>query len=57
MQTDPERVAERYRAGELDVLDVIRQYGVVLDWGTGELFAESTRQYRDSLRGRTITRW
>ena len=35
----PESVAERYRAGKLDVLDVIRQNGVILEWGTGELLA------------------
>lgn len=40
LQTSPEQVASRYRDGDLDVLDVIRRYGVVLDWGTGELLGE-----------------
>jgi N-methylhydantoinase B len=54
---DPERVAERYRAGELDVLDAIRHYGVILDWGTGELFPKTTQTYRAMLQRRTASYW
>lgn len=57
LETDPEKVAERFRAGELSVHDVIRQYGVVLDWGTGELFPESTRQFRETLESRSAQHW
>ena len=57
IEEDPETVAERYRAGELTVHDVIRQYGVVLDWGTGELFPESTRQFRETQRSRATDHW
>ena len=39
---DAESVAERYRDGELDVLDLVRHYGVILDWGTGELLPKTT---------------
>lgn len=53
----PEGVAHRYRRGELSVHDVIRRYGVVLDWGTGELFEESTRQYRETLERRSAAHW
>ncbi|RRJ87213.1 hydantoinase B/oxoprolinase family protein [Gulosibacter macacae] len=57
LETDPEKVAERFRAGELSVHDVIRQYGVVLDWGTGELFPESPRQFRETLESRSAQHW
>ena len=57
LQTTPEDVAKQYRGGELNVLDVIRRYGVVLDWGTGELLEKSTRQYRDSLAKRSSSYW
>ncbi len=57
LDTDPESVAERYRAGELAVHDVIRQYGVVLDWGTGELFPKSTEQFRETLQSRSAQHW
>ncbi|NLT26520.1 MAG: hydantoinase B/oxoprolinase family protein [Microbacteriaceae bacterium] len=57
IEENPESVAERYRAGELTVHDVIRQYGVVLDWGTGELFPESTRQFRETQRSRSTQHW
>lgn len=54
---DPHAVARRYRAGELDMLDVIRRYGVVLDWGTGELHENTTRQYRELLQKRSAAHW
>ncbi|NWN81833.1 MAG: hydantoinase B/oxoprolinase family protein [Halomonas sp.] len=57
LQTPPEDVAKQYRDGELNVLDVIRRYGVVLDWGTGELLETSTKQYRDSLAKRSSSFW
>ncbi len=57
LKTPPEQVAQQYRDGGLDVLDVIRRYGVVLDWGTGELLEKSTGQYRESLRQRSSDHW
>lgn len=54
---DPQFVAARYRAGELDELDVIRRYGVILDWGTGALLAESTAVYRTLLREQSEAFW
>ena len=32
LEADPEPIAEQYRSGELDVMDLVRRYGVVLDW-------------------------
>lgn len=57
LRTPPEDVAKQYQGGTLGVLDVIRRYGVVLDWGTGELLPTSTQQYRDSLQRRSSDHW
>ena len=42
LATSPEEVARRYRTGDLDRLDVVRQYGVILDWGSGQVQERST---------------
>lgn len=57
LQEEPERVAERYRAGELDVFDLVRQYGVILDWGSGELLPNTTRTFREMLQRRAVAHW
>jgi N-methylhydantoinase B len=57
LQEDAEQVAARYRAGELSVLDLCRRYGVIVDWGTGELLPESTRQFREMLQRRSAAHW
>lgn len=57
LRTDPHEVAARYRSGELDMLDLVRQYGVIVDWGTGELHENTTRQYRDLLHRRSEAHW
>ena len=54
---DPEAVARRYRDGELDVLDLVRHYGVILDWGNGELLSRTTKQYRALLQRRSAAHW
>ncbi len=57
LQEDAEDVARRYREGELDVLDLVRRYGVIVDWGTGELFPKTTEQFRAMLRRRAVEHW
>lgn len=57
LNEDPHAVAKQFRQGELDMLDVIRRYGVILDWGTGELFEETTRQHRESMIRRSAQYW
>ncbi len=57
LEEDPESVAERYRSGELDVHDLVRHYGVILDWGSGQLFPQTTEQYREMLRRRMVAHW
>jgi len=56
-RADPEQVAARFREGELDTLDLVRQYGVILDWGNGELLPKTTVQYREMLNRRAATAW
>jgi N-methylhydantoinase B len=57
LEADAEDVARRYRAGELDVMDLVRQFGVIVDWGTGELFPRTTETFRAMLRRRAAAHW
>ncbi|WP_411731040.1 hydantoinase B/oxoprolinase family protein [Paeniglutamicibacter sp.] len=54
---DPHVVAENYRNGTTDMLDVIRRHGVILDWGTGELFENTTAEYRQLMARRSSAHW
>jgi N-methylhydantoinase B len=54
---DAEDVARRYREGELDVLDLVRQYAVIVDWGTGELLPRTTEGFRAMVRRRAADHW
>jgi N-methylhydantoinase B len=54
---DAEDVARRYRAGELDALDLVRHYGVIVDWRTGELFETTTTEFRAMLARRAVPHW
>ncbi len=57
LAADPERVAEDYRAGRLDTLDVVRRYGVLLDWDKGTLLPRSTAQFREQFAKRSAASW
>ena len=57
LEEDPESVAERYRAGELNTYDLVRHYGVILDWGTGELLPKTTETFRSMLQRRAVAHW
>jgi N-methylhydantoinase B len=57
LATDPEEVAAGYRAGTIDLLDVVRRYAVVLDWDTGSLLPVSTGQFREMFHKRTAAIW
>ena len=54
---DAESVAERYRNGDLNVLDLVRHYGVILDWGTGELLPKTTATFREMVQRRSASHW
>jgi N-methylhydantoinase B len=57
LDDDPEDVAKRFRDGELDVLDLVRHYGVILDWGSGEVLPRTTEQSRELLKRRSAAHW
>lgn len=54
---DPQKVADRYNAGELNEMDLVRRYGVILDWGTGSLLPKSTEQFRGVFHERIVPHW
>ncbi len=50
-------MAARYAAGEIDILDCVRQHGVILNWGTGELLPRTTEQFRATFARRAVAHW
>jgi N-methylhydantoinase B len=54
---DPEEVSRMYRDGEINEMDAVRRYAVILDWGSGELMPKSTQQFRESFERRSIAHW
>lgn len=57
LEEDPETVVERYEDGEIDKLDLIRRYGVILDWSDGKLLERTTEQFREMLQERAASEW
>ena len=53
----PAAIAEMYVNGELDEFDLVRQFGVILDWGSGRLLDRTTEQFRDILQRRCVRFW
>ncbi len=56
-EEEPEKVAGRYRSGEIGTLEAIRRHGVILDWGTGELLPNTTEVFRAMLHRRSPSHW
>ena len=54
---EPLEIAKKYREKKLDMYDLIRQYGVICDWGTGELFEDTTAEFRKLLKERAMQYW
>ena len=57
LEEDPERVAEMLRKGEIDELDAIRRYGVIIDRRTGKVLRKTTQIYREMLKRKTAIYW
>jgi N-methylhydantoinase B len=57
LEEEPASVAERFRASELDILDCVRRYGVILDWGSGHLLPRTSVQFRAMLQRRMAPFW
>jgi N-methylhydantoinase B len=54
---DVAAIQEGYSNGEIDHLDAIRRFGVILDYKTGKILPKSTAQYRKTLYKRTLQYW
>lgn len=54
---NPEEVAALYKAGEIDMLDAVRRYAVILEWETGELLPKTTAQFRETFERRSVAHW
>ena len=54
---DPDGVSQMYQKGEINEMDAVRKYAVILDWGSGELMQNSTRQFRESFEKRSVAHW
>ena len=39
------------------MLDLVRHYGVIVDWGTGELLPNTTEMFRAMVRRRAAAHW
>ncbi|WP_317777565.1 hypothetical protein [Peribacillus sp. CSMR9] len=50
-------VEDKFANGELDSLDVIRQHGVIIDYATNKVLPESTKQFRESMKTRSLAYW
>jgi N-methylhydantoinase B len=54
---DPEKVVQMFRDGEIDMLDAIRKYGVIINLKTNTLLPKTTRQFREMLQKRMVPYW
>jgi N-methylhydantoinase B len=54
---DPHAVSALYKAGEIDAMDSVRRYAVILDWETGDVLPTTTAQFRDMYEKRTAAHW
>lgn len=54
---DPMKVSQMYKDGDINQLDAVRRYAVILDWGTGELMPNSTVQFRETFERRSVAHW
>jgi N-methylhydantoinase B len=54
---DPEEAARMYRRGEINAMDAVRHYAVILDWETGEVLPKTTAQFRESYEKRSVAHW
>ncbi|MFJ8246561.1 hydantoinase B/oxoprolinase family protein [Peribacillus asahii] len=57
LELDPIIVEKQFQNGEIDKLDVIRRFGVIMDYATNTVLLKSTEQFRQSLRKRSLAYW
>ena len=54
---DPHTVSARYKAGEINSLDAVRRFAVILDWENGDVLEKTTAQFRESFEKRSVAHW
>ncbi|RFA33624.1 hypothetical protein CAI16_14210 [Virgibacillus dokdonensis] len=54
---DPQNVIIKYREGIIGKLDLIRQYGVIIDFSTNTVLEKTTQQFREMLHKRSVAYW
>ncbi|WP_246333897.1 hypothetical protein [Thermoactinomyces mirandus] len=57
LETDPAIVEQKFINGEIDKLDVICRYGVIMDYATNKVLPKSTEQFRESMKKRSLAYW
>ncbi|MCM3739771.1 hydantoinase B/oxoprolinase family protein [Oceanobacillus luteolus] len=57
LREDIDTVHELYKNGEIDELDLIRKYGVLVDFANGKVLYKSTGQFREMLEKRSAAYW
>ncbi|MFJ7837846.1 hydantoinase B/oxoprolinase family protein [Lysinibacillus sphaericus] len=57
LETDPYEVERMYNTGEINQMDVVRRYGVIMDYKTNQVLPISTKQYRTSMKKRSLAFW
>ncbi len=57
LNEDVNVVYEMYKKGEIDKLDLIRRYGVIVDFANDKVLKKSTQQFREMLHKRSVAYW
>ena len=57
LATDPEEVLKMWKNGEIDELDVVRRYGVIIDSKTGKVLHKTTQVYRRIIMDKSAKYW
>lgn len=57
LETDPIEVEQMYNKGEINQMDVVRKYGVIMDYQTNTELPISTEQYREAMKKRSLAYW
>ncbi|WP_203363312.1 hydantoinase B/oxoprolinase family protein [Bacillus sp. REN10] len=57
LKEDVDSVMEQYNNGDIDHLDLIRRYGVIIDLETNEVLRKTTEQNREMLQKRSVAYW
>ncbi|KMY55557.1 N-methylhydantoinase [Bacillus sp. FJAT-27231] len=57
LEEDMDSVIAKYRSGEIDQLDLIRRYGVIVDMATEQVLTKTTEQNREMMKKRSLAYW